>query len=144
MCTCAGMCESSVLQSHVYYKRCMLRTCLHTPRTGESVLFCICVCCRETLWSCLSQLITLQEHTIWCDSAQCSSASGTRILIDVKTTKYLKRWSVLWTEDKLILRHVTQTQIFANIKIPCCIMCVKYNRDVGLALDTFIFEFYMW
>lgn len=66
-------------------------------RGKEGVFLCECVCYRETLWSFLSLLITLRDHTTRCDSAQCSSASGAGILIDVKTTEY-SLMDAVWRE----------------------------------------------
>lgn len=92
--------------------------CLHIATRGARVcFFCICVCCGETLWSLLSQLITLQDHTMRCDSAQRSSASGAGILIDVKTTKYLKRWWVMCTEDRISVRQGQPKQRKVHIDI---------------------------
>lgn len=101
------------IHKHICYNGCMLETRLHVyiPRgreneRRESVFLCECVYCGETLWSFLSLLITLRDHTTRCDSAQCSSASGAAILIDVKTTKYSLQW---WVPCRERLREVTST-----------------------------------
>lgn len=115
----------------------------HTPRGRE---FRECVRCRETLWSFLSQLITPQDHTIRCDSAQCGSASGAGILIDVKTTKCSKRWWVLCIERVRKIGMCTTLLKQGNpniLLLKCCCsvngaQCVL-NRKMLSSWDCYIF-----
>lgn len=81
------------------------------------------MCCRETLWSFSSQLITLRDPQTRCDNAQCSSASGTGILIDVKATKYSEHWwglcSVEWGgEKKRVSIPISVKQRYPGIIMP--------------------------
>lgn len=131
----------------------MLETRLHVyilrgrkKEKRESVFLWECVCCRETLWSFLSLLITLRDHTTRCDSAQCSSASGAGILIDVKPTKYSVHW---WVPCRERVRKMASTpqghsqarrpkhvQFLswnsAHMKIPCWLdnVCVEWKKVI--------------
>lgn len=101
------------------YSICVLEThfaCLHAGR--ERVRVCVLggflsllkMCCRKTPWSFSSQLITPWDHKTRCDNAQCSSASGTGILIDVKATKHLRFWWVQSTDkvNKMVPRNAAK------------------------------------
>lgn len=90
---------------------------------------CYSMCCRETLWSFSSQLITPWDQKTRCDSAQCSSASGTGILIDVKATKYSERWWVLCTDRvrKMVSVLISLKQCKPNILILKSLQTWKYR-----------------
>ena len=93
-------------------KRCI---CISLIQQGKEICFSVCVCIAEKHFeSFLSSFITMQDYTTWCDSAQCSSASGTGILIDVKTTKYLKQWWVVCIENRIPLKQNSPRENFTD------------------------------